>query len=423
MATKVKKRQANGRGSVRRRADGRYEGRVSLGTSDDGKQIQKSVYGRTAAETQTKMIELQASVGRGEKVQKGRGPTFGAYAEEWYANQLGTKVWEKPATSRLQRHLLDTYLIPALGRIRLKDIDRPMLARLRDRLANTPKQRGAGNLADRTINHALGTVRAVLNAAVDDGHVLANPAAGKGGSRLRIKVNPGQNTKKAKPITTAERPAFLEMCASHRDGALWILLAGTGAREGEALGLQWGDITWGDGATPTVIHIERELRREKVKQPDGTVRWVDVLQGLKTGHKSIRDVPVRSTVTEYLRQHEARQREERLRGGEKWIKAHQDYGDLVFTGVRDGRPRSGAAVYSLWARALRAAGLPARRIHDCRVSLATWGGARKVDPRLMALALGQSASSVASVTLDTYTQQSRELNLVVADVAEEWLAG
>ena len=41
-------RTANGSGSIRKRADGRWEGRYSVGSDPaTGKQIQRSVYGKT----------------------------------------------------------------------------------------------------------------------------------------------------------------------------------------------------------------------------------------------------------------------------------------------------------------------------------------------------------------------------------------
>ena len=41
------RRRANGEGSIRKRSDGSWEGRITIGYDPFGKQVMKSVYGRT----------------------------------------------------------------------------------------------------------------------------------------------------------------------------------------------------------------------------------------------------------------------------------------------------------------------------------------------------------------------------------------
>ncbi len=56
-AQKRKRSRANGEGSIRKRNNGTYEGRVTLGWNDD-KQIVKSVYAKTRKECNDKMQQL-----------------------------------------------------------------------------------------------------------------------------------------------------------------------------------------------------------------------------------------------------------------------------------------------------------------------------------------------------------------------------
>ena len=49
------KRRANGEGSIRKRKDGRWEGRYTAGYDKDGKVITKNVLGKTQAEVKDKL--------------------------------------------------------------------------------------------------------------------------------------------------------------------------------------------------------------------------------------------------------------------------------------------------------------------------------------------------------------------------------
>lgn len=49
------KRRANGEGNIRKRKDGRWEGRYTAGYDANGKAITKNVLGRTQAEVKEKL--------------------------------------------------------------------------------------------------------------------------------------------------------------------------------------------------------------------------------------------------------------------------------------------------------------------------------------------------------------------------------
>ena len=62
------KKRANGEGNIRKRKDGRWEGRYTAGHDPEtGKAIYKNVLGRTQAEAKTK---LKAQSGRQERKKK-----------------------------------------------------------------------------------------------------------------------------------------------------------------------------------------------------------------------------------------------------------------------------------------------------------------------------------------------------------------
>jgi integrase len=102
---------------------------------------------------------------------------------------------------------------------------------------------------------------------------------------------------------------------------LWCLATRLRARQGEALGLRWPDVDLDAGT----VTIQRSLQRVGGE-------WV--FPGPKTT-RSRRTVPLPGPVTAALREHRARQHQERLRLGPAW--QGQRWGDLVFTDEAGGR--------------------------------------------------------------------------------------
>ena len=69
------KKRANGEGNIRKRSDGRWEGRYTAGYHPDtGKRIIKNVLGRTQAEVKAKLKQAIGEPGRGQgwKIHGGR---------------------------------------------------------------------------------------------------------------------------------------------------------------------------------------------------------------------------------------------------------------------------------------------------------------------------------------------------------------
>ena len=63
----MSKKRANGEGSIRKRKDGRWEGRYTAGYDKDGKVITKNVLGKTQAEVKEK---LKAAIEESQKLDR-----------------------------------------------------------------------------------------------------------------------------------------------------------------------------------------------------------------------------------------------------------------------------------------------------------------------------------------------------------------
>jgi integrase len=163
--------------------------------------------------------------------------------------------------------------------------------------------------------------------------------------------------------------------------ALWVVLATTGLRLGEALGLRWDDIDLDAGT----LRVQRALQRQSGK---GLV-FVDP----KTA-TSRRTVDLTAIAIQALRGHRTRWIERRLLLGEKWRGT-----DVVF--VSDvGSPLDPTGMAERLARQLVRANLPRIRVHDLRHTAATLALQQGVHPKVVQEMLGHSS---ITLTLGTYS--------------------
>jgi len=197
-----------------------------------------------------------------------------------------------------------------------------------------------------------------LNDAVRLGYLVRNVADA---------VTPPRGASPELQVWTPQQlRAFLAHVRQDRLYALWLLVATTGMRRAELTGLRWADVDL-DGA------------RLSPRRPRVVVNYAVHESEPKTrmGKRSLALDPATAAA---LREHQARQEQERAEVGAAWT----DSG-LVFT-----RP-DGVAIHpdliTDWFRRLaRGAGLPPIRLHDVRHSYATAALAAASRPRWSASA-------------------------------------
>lgn len=111
------KKRANGEGNIRKRKDGRWEGRYSAGyDSKTGKRIVKSVLGRTQAEVKEK-LKTAIEETKGLDVSRSEEYTVATWLRTWY--ELYAKPNIRVATADRYQLMIETYTIPRIGDIKL----------------------------------------------------------------------------------------------------------------------------------------------------------------------------------------------------------------------------------------------------------------------------------------------------------------
>ena len=114
------KKRANGEGNIRKRKDGRWEGRYTAGYDEQtGKRLIKNVLGKTQAEVKEKLAK---AVAESESIDVRRADeyTLGTWLQTWY--ELYAKPHLRFSTAEYYRRGIELHIAPRIGDIPLKKL-------------------------------------------------------------------------------------------------------------------------------------------------------------------------------------------------------------------------------------------------------------------------------------------------------------
>src|SRR5699024_2170499 len=106
------KKRANGEGSIRKRKDGRWEGRYTAGHTAEEKAIYRNVLGKTQTEVVEKPPRAIEEI-KGLDVAKAGQYTLGQWMRVWYENYATIKV--RPSSHATYRGIIKNHIDPAIG--------------------------------------------------------------------------------------------------------------------------------------------------------------------------------------------------------------------------------------------------------------------------------------------------------------------
>ncbi len=325
------KRRPAGDGMVRKREDGRWEGRIVVGHKKNGTPIFQHAYAHTQKELTEKLhqnIERYQDV---ELTEDSR-MTLGEWLDRWLTDYKENTV--RPGTLAGYRSCIENYIKPQLGGKQVSLVTSQDVQKLYRRLKENGRirehPRFGSALSDTTINR----LHAIFHQAMEDAlhaHIIAkNPTVGA--------TVPKANHAPKHVLTDRELDTFLDAVREDRIwGDFFYVELTTGLRRGEICGLMWQDFDARNG----VLQVRRTLHNRKL--------GVDMLGKTKTrsGERTI--VLPRSTA-EILR----RRKENAIT---QWI-----FPDPV----RPELPLSPNCAYTHMKAILHKAGLPDIRFHDLR---------------------------------------------------------
>ena len=146
---------------------------------------------------------------------------------------------KEPSTVASYRKNVRLHVEPHIGGLRLEQLTGTRLTKLYRQLEVTGRMDGTGGLSARTVRYIHTIIHAGLGTAVRDGLLSVNPADKADPPSAKAAKSPEMH-----PWTVEELRTFLDQRDQAKDDLLiaWALLASTGMRRGEALGLRWGDV-------------------------------------------------------------------------------------------------------------------------------------------------------------------------------------
>ena len=370
------KRRPAGDGMVRRRDDGRWEGRIVIGHRENGEPLFRHVYAKTQKALLDKLhqnIECYRDV---ELTEDSR-MTLGQWLDRWLTEYKAGTV--RPGTLEGYRRYIEYYIKPQLGDKQIsllsqQDIQR-MYRRLKTegRIHEHPEM--GHQLSDSMVRHIHSTLHAALKDAVQAHVIPRNPTEGT--------TAPKPNYKPKRILTRAELDDFLTVVEQDkvwRDFFQTELM--TGLRRGEICGLQWSDF---DGNTGT-LKVCRTLHSQR--KGEYTTGETKTNQGMRT-------IILPHSVTEILRRR-------KVDAISQWI-----FPDPV----KPEDPVDPNAAYRHMKTLLQRAGLPSIRFHDLRHTFATHALTSGVDAKTLSGILGHTN---ASFTLDIYTHITDDMQRTAA---------
>ena len=246
------KRRPSGDGMVRKREDGRWEGRIVVGHKENGDSIFRYVYADTQKELTAKLRQ-NIDAYQGVDLTEESRMTLAEWLNRWLEQMALTL---RPGTLKRYRGDMARHVKPRLGQKRLTQLTAEDLRELyrflleQGRIVPRPGQ--SLGLSPATVHGIHAVLHQALQAAADQGLMPNNPAK---------HVEPPKVLHKAMNILTEEQLEVF-LAATDRD-SIWrdffYTELTTGLRLGEICGLMWSDF---DGRKDT-LSISRTLRKEK----------------------------------------------------------------------------------------------------------------------------------------------------------------
>ncbi len=385
---------ASGTGSIRKKTVTRsgkeytyWEARYTSGTdSGTGKQIQRTVTGKTQKEVSKRMKEALAAIDAGTYSAPTK-TTISEWLDVWKNDYLGNV---KQYTYRSYETQIENHIKPALGRIQLEKLTPHEIQSFYNQLQKGSEDKQA--LSGKTIKNVHGVLHRALKQAVLLGYIRANPADAV--------VLPRTPKTPIHPLDEEESKKFLLAIQGHRFEALYTITLFTGLREGEALGLLWDCVDFNNGT----ILIDKQLQREKKKNAQF------VFVPLKNDKSRV--ISPAPWCMQILSRIKKEQEEQRNLAGSDW-----DDTGFVFADSA-GHHLSNTVIYKDFKKVVAKIGRPDARFHDLRHSYATAAIRAGDDIKTVSENLGHAT---CAFTLDVYGHVTDQMKQVSAQRMEHYI--
>ena len=368
-------RGANGSGSIRkieRITNGKkyvyYQARYTSGYDPGtGKQIQRSICGKSKKEVMQKLRQVTTDIDSGTYTEP-CDLTVGEWLDTWLTTYLQNV---KPRTIESYEMNIRLHLKPGLGAVKLQVLNAPQVQNFYNELAKHHGKNPA--LSAKTIHCIHGILHKALKKAIQIGYIRNNPT--------EVCELPRKERKEITPMEPEQISEFLRRIRGHEFEDVYVVTMFTGLRRGEVAALTWDCV---DFDTST-IYINKQLQK--------IVGHPREFELVSTKNGKARIVSVAPSVMGRLRRLQREQAIQRLKMGPEWHNTNFVFCNEV------GNHFSPNTIYNEFKKIVIEMGLPKLRFHDLRHSYAVAALTAGDDIKTVQANLGHAT---ATFTLDVY---------------------
>lgn len=205
----------------KKRKDGRYQSNITIGTDEEtGKRIIKTIYARTIPELENIKFEIKDQINKGIYADDKR-ITVKEWSEKWL---IAEKSICGIRTKEMYEYIVNSYIIPSIGNIRLRNIKKSDLQIMIN-----------GNSGHyRTCEQIRMTIKQILEAAIDEGLIYKNVA-----QNLSL---PPKIVQEKRALSDDEKAGIKNADFTDYEKVFVYILLYCGIRRGEILALSRQDI-------------------------------------------------------------------------------------------------------------------------------------------------------------------------------------
>ncbi len=314
-------------------------------TDREGKTQQKTKGGfptKKAAEKEERAILSRVDSGR---QLGGSSPTLAEYLLEMWLpkHRLLTKL--KASTYETYKMQILVYVNPSIGHLRIDEIRTQHLENFYIEMQSSGRKKtlkdGTNALSSKTVRNLASVIHKALKDAVRLNQIAFNPSD----SALKPKLSPPD----IDFMTPENLMKYVASIQGHRYGPVLQLVALTGMRRGELLGLSWKDVDFKAGTI--------NIHRARIRAGNQTIF------DTPKSKKSKRTIEIDLDTMQKLQAWKIAQNIERLSLGGKW----SDTENLIVTDPIGSAP-SFSAFDRMFKQTLRDAGLIEMKFHSLRHS-------------------------------------------------------
>lgn len=379
----MSKKRKKGSGTLRKRADGRWEARVVIGYDYNGLPITKCVTALEKTKCLEKFEKLKEEINLIQRDTVKSDMPFGEWLDFWYRHYCQMTI--RQSTQASYENRIYKHIIPQIGSVKLNKLTQNDLQQFYASAKKGGRLQYADclgeGLSDRMIRSIHAVCRQALEKAVSESLITVNPAIG-------CKLPP-KKSREMQVLTPEEMQRFLIQAKYEGYFEMLLLELTTGMRRGELLALQWDDLNFQTGE----LHICRQVYHVK-----GSMQITEP----KT-KGSIRTIILPKVILNVLAEYEKTV-------NSRWIFPSPMIEDM---------PRNPQSVYKKVKAILQRAGCKNIRFHDLRHTFATTALANGMDVKTLSSIIGHVSSQT---TLDIYLHSTLEMQRQAARKIDSGIA-